>query len=274
MGGRPPHVKTEAHFSPWFGDVMNRLLNHGDFVVSGERYRFAELEAYYSGDAHPDPFAHRDPLQLQNGRWYFHRTRGEYRGGSFKGLDLTMGDGEAYFGILIRTVEKPDGTRIDGPSLTVDHLLRMTKASSVATLDGVVAGRSIWDATSSLHIAEAPSPRSAVVYRTARVGLSLKKAKDAADAPKFVLRPYRFLTEPRRISKGKVHLVLALHQAGESTESIHQTTGCPKKTIERYVADFAAGKAVTAFDGYIGKDLGTADLCKLHGTGSVTHGSI
>lgn len=272
LGGRPPHVTTEAHFGPWFGDVMDRLLNHCDFVVAGRRYRFAELEAYYCGDPHADLFAHRDPLQLENGRWYFHRTRGEYRGGSFKGLDLTMGDGTAFFGILIRTVVAPDGTLVVGPSLTVDHLLERTKAKSVATLDALIAGRSIWDKTSPLHIAESEKPRSAVVHRSARVGLSLKKAKGKADAPKFVARPYRYLTEPKGISKGKVHLVLALHQAGESTESIHQITGCPRKTVERYVADFAAGKLAEGFDSYIGKDLGTAELCKLFGTWSVKHG--
>ncbi|HUR55955.1 MAG TPA: hypothetical protein VMZ71_17600 [Gemmataceae bacterium] len=273
LGGRPPHVTTEAHFLPWFDDVMNRLLNLCDFVVAGERYHFAELEAYYSGDAHPDLFAHRDPLQLENARWYFHRTRGEYRGGSFKGLDLTMGDGKAFFGILIRTIVLDDESLIDGPSLTVDYLLSATKAKNVAALDGMIAGRSIWDTTSPLHIAEATEPRSATVHRTARVGLSLKKAAGKADAPKFVMRPYRYLTQPRGISKGKVHLVIALHQRGETTHAIHLLTGCPKKTIERYVADFAAGKAIAAFDGYIGKDLGTADLCKLHGTWSVAHGS-
>lgn len=272
LGGKPPHVDAEAKFLPWFSDVMHRLLNLCDFVVAGERYHFAELEAYYSGDAHPDLFAHRDPLQLENARWYFHRTRGEYRGGSFKGLDLTLGDGKSYFGILIRTIEKPDGTLIDGPSLTVDHLLERTKASGVAVLDGMIAKRSIWDAASPLHIAEATSPRAATLFRTARVGLSLKKAKGKADAAKFVMRPYRFITEPRRISKGKVHLVIALHQRGETADAIHQLTGCPKKTIARYVADYESGKAVSGFDGYIGKDLGTADLCKLHGTWSVAHG--
>ena len=36
LGGRPPHVRADADFPRWFGDVMDRLLNHCDFVVSGE----------------------------------------------------------------------------------------------------------------------------------------------------------------------------------------------------------------------------------------------
>lgn len=84
---------------------------------------------YYSGGTHPDLFAHRDPVQLEDGRWYFHRTRGECRGGSFKGLDIALGDGTAYFGILIRAVAKPDGTLLDGPCVTVDHLLARTNTA-------------------------------------------------------------------------------------------------------------------------------------------------
>ena len=54
--------------------------------------------------------------------------------------------------------------------------------------------------------------------------------------PRFVGRPYRFLTEPRGISKGKPHLVLALHRGGHVSAAIHQLTGVPKKTIDRYIA--------------------------------------
>ncbi len=266
LGVKPPHVTADEHFSPWFEQLVGRLLNNVDFVVNGDAYRFAELETYYHGPGHADLFAHRDPVQLEHGRWYFHRTRGEYRGGSFKGLDLAFGDGTAHFGILIRTIVAADGTVLDGPCVTVDHLLAKTKAASVATLDGIINSRKIGDATSPLSIRESAKPRTATVYQSSRVGLSLKKAKGKADSPKFVARPYRYLTEPGGISKGKPHLVLALHRKGKTPEAIAQLTGCPKKTVERYIKDFAAGKPIADFEGYIGKDLSTADQCKLLGT--------
>ncbi len=272
LGRKPAHATADEHFASWFAEIAARLLNATHFVVAGDRYRFAELEVYYSGGAHPDLFAHRDPVQLENGRWYFHRTRGEYRGGSFKGLDLAFGDGTAYFGILIRTLVAADGTFLDGPCVTVDHLLTKTKTGSVAALDGVINARAIWDASSPLHIVDAEQPRTAPVFACSRVGLSLKKAKGKADAPKFVARPYRFLTEPQGISKGKPHLVLALHRAGLTAEAIRDIIDMPKKTIDRYVSDFTAGKRVEGFDGYIGKDLGTADLCKLLGTWHAKYG--
>lgn len=55
--------------------------------------------------------------------------------------------------------------------------------------------------------------------------------------------------------------------------AIHTTTGVAKKTIERYVADFKLGEAEENFDGYIGQDLGTSELCKLLGTWHAKHGT-
>src|SRR5262245_55532753 len=194
LGAKPLHVTADEQFDPWFDQLVGKLLNNVDLVVNGDAYRFAELEVYYHGPAHADLFAHRDPVQLENGRWYFHRTRGEYRGGSFKGLDLAFGDGKAHFGILIRTIVAADGTVLDGPCVTVDHMLARTKAASVAVLDGLINSRKIWDATAPLSIRESTRPRAAAVYRCSRVGLSLKKAQGKPDAAKFVARPYRFLT--------------------------------------------------------------------------------
>lgn len=272
LGARPAHVTADEHFGPWFAAVAGRLLNGCDLLVAGRPYRFAELEAYYYGDGHPDTFTHRDPLQLHNGRWYFHRTAGEYRGGSFKGVDLTFGDSRSMFGMLVRTIVTPDDVVIDGPSLTVDHLLAQTKAADVATLDAAISGRSVWDTTSPLAIRLSATPRTAPVYQTARIGLTLKRSRGKPEAPKFVMRPYRFLTEPRRIGKGKPQLVLALHQRGLSTQEIHDICGAPKRTIEKYVKDFEAGKQEAGFAGYVGKDLSTAELCKLIGTWAAHHG--
>jgi hypothetical protein len=273
LGRKPATVTAEEHFAPWFGTLAERLMNSCDLVIAGARYRFAELEMYYSGWGHSDLFAHRDPVQLEDARWYFHRTRGEYRGGSFKGLDLALGDGASYFGILIRTVIGHDGTVLDGPCVTVDHMLAKTKAASVATLDGLINARTLWDTTSPLHVVEAEKPRTAPVYQSSRVGLSLKKAKGKADAPKFVARPYRFLTEPQTISKGRPHLILALYRAGRTPKEINEITGVAVKTIDRYIADFALGLPVEDFEGYIGKDLGTSDLCKLLGTWHAKYGA-
>jgi hypothetical protein len=273
LGRRPAHVTADEHYAAWFGALAARLMNECDLVIAGTRYRFSELEAYYHGGPHLDLFAHRDPVQLEDGRWYYHRSRGEYRGGSFKGLDLALGDGTSYFGILIRGIVALDGPAFDGPCVTVDHLLERTKAASVAALDGLINTRKLWDATAPVHLVTAAEPRAARVYTSSRVGLSLKKARGKPDAPRFVARPYRFLTEPKQIAKGRPHLILALHRVGHAATEIREITGVARATIDRYIADFTLGARAANFDPYIGQELGTAELCQMLGTWHAKYGT-
>jgi 3-methyladenine DNA glycosylase Mpg len=269
-----PEPLTDDAIDRWFTRIAGRLLNGSRLDVRGRPHRFVEVEFYlHDPDAHPDPSTHRDPLQLTAGRWYFHRTRGVYRGGSFKGFDLTFGDGRAFGGILIRGLETPEGTLIDGPSLCVDHLLAQTKSADVAALDRSVAGRPAWDPDNPLHLRATDTEEDRPICRSGRVGLSLKRSGAKSQMPRFVLRPYRFLTEPRRTAKGKPLLVLALHTRGMSPEEINRLTGCPLASVRRYVADFEAGRLVTDFAPYSGRDLTPADLCKLHGTWHAVWGS-
>src|SRR5262245_54518774 len=120
---KPDALRGSDELGPWFTAVAARLLNGAALLAGGVRHRFTEIEFYYHGDGHLDPFAHRDPVQLHVGRWYFHRTAGVYRSGSFKGLDLSFGDGTAFGGVLIRGLATEDDVLVDGPSLCVDHLL-------------------------------------------------------------------------------------------------------------------------------------------------------
>jgi 3-methyladenine DNA glycosylase Mpg len=262
---RPDAVQEDEELEGWFDDMAGRLLNGSRLLVGDRGHRFVEIEFYYCGDIHPDPFTHRDPLQLECGRWYFHRTRGTYRSGSFKGIDLTFGDGKAFGGVLIRSIEAEDGTLIDGPSLCVDYLLRTSGYPDVASLDRAIAGRDAWDTDSPLVLEEA-ADEEREVYRSARVGLSLKKAVASSQMPRYVMRPYRYLTEPRRVSKGKAHVVLALHAQGETPEAIHKLTGCPRASIQRYIADFESGRREKDFSAYLGVELNPEKLSRLHGT--------
>src|SRR4051812_41318439 len=197
----------------WFGAIAGRLLNGVRLIAGGEPHRLVEVEVYYRSGDHPDPFAHRDPIQLQCGKWYFHRTGGVYRSGSFKGVDLTFGDGKAHGGVLLRGLETPDGKLIDGPSLLVDYLLAMSGKRDVTTLDLAIADRPAWDAGSPLRL-EAVKEEQRPVFTCSRVGLSLRRMKPTAGNVGYLLKPYRYLTEPRRTAKGKVLLVLGLHRRG------------------------------------------------------------
>ena len=266
---RPSNLPAGAE--EWFTQIAERLMNGSVLMVGNEAHRFVEVEFYYKGEGHPDPFTHGDALQLETGRWYFHRTAGVYRGGSFKGLDLTFGSAGAYGGVLIRGIETADGSLVDGPSLCVDHLLEKTRCRTVAELDDAIGGRVAWDSNNVLFLDEA-SAASKPLLRSARVGLSLKKARAASDMPRYIVKRYRYLSEPRRTAKGKTYLVLALHAEGKTADEICQLTGCPRSALQRYLADYEAGRQESDFQSYVGIDLSPKDLCRLHGTAAACNG--
>ena len=201
----------DAGVDAWFGAVAAQLLNGAELRVAGQSLRPADVELYLHSAGHADPFAHRNPLQLRCGYWYFHRTHGGLRGGTYKGMDLTYGNGTACGGVLIRSLVRPDGTVIDGPSLCVDHLLALTGHRTVAELDRAVAGRLAWDTDNPLSLIRVDNHEPHDILRTPRVGLTLLRAKQLGAMPRYLMRPYRFVGEPRKVAKGKPHMVLALY---------------------------------------------------------------
>lgn len=246
-----------------FEAIAHKILNQTDLAIAGKNHRIVEIEFYYYNPRHPDPFAHRHPLQLSENRWYFHRQGNNYRGGTFKGIDLTFGDEQTYGGILLRSLEKCDGSLINGSCTCVNYILAQTGYQSVAELDGAIARNSAWNPHTPLFLQSADC-RSRPVFVTARVGLSLKRARSHPQMPAYLLQPYRYLTAPKTISKGKIYLVLALSLQGMAIEEIHQLTGCPQSTIQRYFQAYQQGSEQADMTPYFGKPLTAKDICQLH----------
>jgi hypothetical protein len=74
------------------------------------------------------------------------------------------------------------------------------------------------------------APSSIRVFRLARVGLSLERHNDAVAVDRLS-RHYRFLSEPRRVTKGRRELIEALLSSGHSPEDIRRLTGSPMTAI-------------------------------------------
>lgn len=255
-----------------YTQVATGLLNQSELIVGNHHYRFAEIEFYLNSEAHPDLFTHSDPLQKTGGKWYFHRSGGTLKGGSFKGVDLTFGGEDAHGGILIRSIEDSSGKLIEGPSLCVDQLLHLSGHQKLADLDETLKDHQAFDKASPLFIRENPHLEQRPLFTSSRVGLSLKRTEQAEKMLPFIMRPYRFFTLPRAIKKGRVYVVLALYLQGHSPQEIHQLTGSSQSKIENYIKTFEDGKREGDLSPYLGRDLDSASLARLYGTWWRTYG--
>ena len=95
-----PSARTEeAAYGAVFREIADLLLNKTTLRIAQRPYRFTELELYWTGLVHVDPFTHGDAMQKQLGYWYFHRAGSQYRAGTYQGLDLAFGNSEAFGGI-------------------------------------------------------------------------------------------------------------------------------------------------------------------------------
>ncbi len=256
----------------WFTAIADAAL--GSTLWVGEApHTLCEIEFYFSGsvgsvgsvgsEIHEDPFVHGDPLQLGTATWYFHRSGSSYRGGTYKGLDISFGPAHAFGGILVRSLRTPEGTLVCGSSLCVDALLARTGHADVASLAGAVAGQTIDSPASPLRLSwSGPAPK---IWTSARVGLTLKRAAAHPSMVDYVVRPYRFLTAPGEIAKGRVQLVIALHRQGLAVGEIAELARSPKRTIESWLAAYAEGQAWDSTRALWGASLDSLDLCRLHG---------
>ncbi|KAN0096937.1 hypothetical protein V8E55_001383 [Tylopilus felleus] len=254
-----------------------------------------ELEFYlHKFNCHEDPFTHGSVEQERSGQWYFHRSPrradtgpsglpvtavGSYRGGTRKGLDLTIGGPIASQtphapvtirgGVLLRTVRlREENKVICGPSLLVDELLRL---SSAPTLDHLV--NTTWNGD-IFALSPPTSPRGTfmylqratrgpsagkvpIVYRSPRIGLDLSNPNTTESIvdPRgaFVGKPYRYFTRPGLLAyKGRAQTFVGLYNmlmesegyAEDSMElkkALRDILGLGEQNVSKYMADYRSG---------------------------------
>eukprot|EP01059_Diplonema_ambulator_P035251 TRINITY_DN8223_c0_g1_i3.p1 TRINITY_DN8223_c0_g1~~TRINITY_DN8223_c0_g1_i3.p1 ORF type:complete len:254 (+),score=45.70 TRINITY_DN8223_c0_g1_i3:38-799(+) len=112
------------------------LMTHFELDINGSMWRLAELEAYVYHDTHPDAYTHRNDDQLELCSWYFHRQgNGSYKGGTYKGMDLTFGcrENKLYGGFLVRSIQEVrTNAVVEGPCLVVNKILELNQVGSIA----------------------------------------------------------------------------------------------------------------------------------------------
>lgn len=259
--------------------LLTRCLLH---IGRSAQFFITELELYYRDDkAWPDPFTHGDEMQLTAARWYFHRSGSAYKGGTYKGLDITCGVARTgtYGGLLIRGLRElgGGGSVIDGPCLCVDRILAANKAATIADFVSkcLPAGErdtSVLDSSAqALWIEDLGHPHAAGpgrLFCTPRYGLTLK-AKGCSAATNKLKEEYlyarlRAVTTKTCSKKGRAHALLSLLMCdGATPESAARDTGSrindSRAAADRAKAALEAAKALGAdprarFAAFYGKD--------------------
>src|SRR5579871_4492522 len=155
-----------------FSQFANYILNKTFISCNGHHLRICEIEFYLKSKEHPDPYVHDTPDQHTYGNWYFHKTgTGSYRGGTFKGLDITFGSADIAFGVLIRSVYDSKIGIIEGPCKSVNRILDLLEVKSIVDF---TQGKLLGISHDKLMLKELKEYDSQNVIRGPRIGLSDK----------------------------------------------------------------------------------------------------
>lgn len=267
---KTPRYDQTGDYSKHFELLADYLLNNVVLLIKGDEYRLGEIEFYYTtteeSSSHKDPFTHQTKLQKTLGQWYFHQNpNGSYKSGTYKGLDFTIGDGDfAFGGVLIRTIQNlKNQSIIEGPCLVVNHILEKhgLKESKEFVEKFFKDENSILN--KELCLVEKKGTKTKL-YKSGRVGLTLKKSDSKVLRLEFLLKNYRFLIFPKEIKKGKHYLVISEYYAsdkkGSTLSKIVQDLKIQQKTMDKYVQLFKNPKVP---DSFFGKELSVDNLCEI-----------
>jgi len=260
--------ETKEACGAWFRTCADGLMNNFELVVAGSKiFRFCEIEFYYNDhNVHQDTFIHGSDMQFKTAcHWYFHTAgpSGAYKGGSFKGLDLTFGvPNKIPGGILLRSMEEvANGEVVEGPCMLVDRLLKENQKAAIVDLVKTGFSLRATDVNPYMYIRPSKS-LGRVLVGSPRVGLTLKKHDAFKET--FVMMPYRMTSLTSQIKKQRQTIIIALHSQGRSTSEIMALTSAKKGNVEENskAADAAAGAKKVPGD-FKGEELKTEGLISL-----------
>ncbi|KAG8940357.1 hypothetical protein FRC04_005412 [Tulasnella sp. 424] len=312
-----------------FDEIAAALIHHSRLqVVNGDKitkYQVLEAEFYLRDSVrHWDPFTHGEEEQRLSGRWYvyfdtvlsmrlrgldfecpldryFHRVPrwGEpktpstqltgYRGGTRKGLDLTVGGpmeppsspspstaneaGDVRGGILLRTIKNEDNGKVTcGPSLLVDELLR---AAGAQDINHLVQTKMQNDRHAFFTPTDPPGPKPALsfiphevagsstsssflpaIYTSPRIGLELSNAANSESRIQFVDRPYRYFILPKTFAKkGAMQTFAGLYRhfkAAGGSASSNKIGGLIGMDVAKFLGHYNAGRNSSNVKDFVG----------------------
>lgn len=325
-----PSLSSNASIVERFDRISEHLFQRSYLVCCSTKrdggpkrvlYELLEFEFYLiKPECHSDPFTHDGEDQRLSGAWsvqffltpsalwnrtfrtvrYFHRvprhkgsaTSGPpaYRGGSRKGLDLTIGTPDSSNaqpvpvrgGILLRTLRRvSDSTVISGPSLLVDELLRSSGADDIPELvnekwlGDISAFRAppssenpdLNPATLFIGVKEATTTAPHQIYKSPRIGLDLSHPSTRLNSSdrrvRYVSKPYRYFILPHLLTangRGQTFLGVHNHCLNELQISkksllvgkIFSLTGLQSQTADKYLNTYREALESGELERFIG----------------------
>lgn len=222
-----------------FSKLTNVVLKEITLMIADKEYRLREIELYLYTDDHLDIYTHRDQDQATPCKWYFHKMKGTYKGGTYKGLDITFGFKDkknTYGGILIRGISNADKL-VTGPCKVVDHILSINNFTKIVDLVADLSDN-INDVSkiSKLYLKYNNNLDKKTVYRGPRIGLSFKY-------PEYATKDYRYLTyKIKEIEKYKPSIIINLVNSGKNIEDVAKESDCKVWQVKKYVDLYISGK--------------------------------
>ena len=192
-----------------FSTIAKYLFFNTYINVNEKSYRLAEIEFYVKTDYHIDVFTHCHNQQKEMLTWYFHQMSGKehsYKGGTFKGLDITCGFNNGFCGILIRSVVDPLNKVIEGPCNVVNEFLKQLQCDSIKQfitekLDNLLCF-DLDNKNNNLLTIKFHKYVETDIYVAPRIGLTLK-GNNIEEKKDFILKNYRFIIFKDKIKKEK-----------------------------------------------------------------------
>lgn len=235
-----------------FNDLANKILNQSVLMINDIPHRICEIEFYLYSANHPDPFTHKDKDQSIPNNWYFHKKGGNYKSGTFKGLDMTFRpnvitynkDFGMYGGILIRSISKlsadgngnADGTKddfIEGPCRVVDYILSTCEQSNIK--DFVDEYGVVIKDHETLTIVPNSDPsiyyEPDKIYNSPRVGLTLKDPRYFELRKEYIMQNYRYLVYPHKYKKNRKLIACQLLESRLSDNDVKNEMKMTPKQI-------------------------------------------
>ncbi len=167
--------KDENQIISVYDNIADLLLYRGYVKVNANEFKIREIEFYYNSENHKDIFTHNNEKQFTSLQWYFHP--------SLKGVDLTIGNGINYGGILIRAINGDKNEKlINGPEKVLKKIL-------CAQTNNIFQNNTISVLFDDIHIGN-----EKFILSLKRIGIKISDIRDEKLQKNFIDKTYRYLS--------------------------------------------------------------------------------